>query len=72
MVLIQLFAAILSVWWGIQLLGFSGKLIPVPSLHGGEGSSLPDCVSPNDTADSKSVVPISETHCFWCGDWVSG
>ena len=32
--------------------------IPVPSLHGGEGSSFPGLVPTNDTVNSESVVGI--------------
>ena len=36
--------------------------ITLPSLHGGEGSSVLDCVPANDTVDSKSVGGIEPSH----------
>ena len=33
-------------------------LIPPLSLHGGEGSSFPDSIPPNDTVESKSVEGV--------------
>ena len=33
-------------------------LIPLPSLHGGEGSSFQGYVPPDDTGNSKSVVGV--------------
>ena len=33
-------------------------LIPLPSLHGGEGSSLPGLVPSDDVVDSDSVMGI--------------
>ena len=41
--------------WG---LGKGSHLIPLPFLHGGEGSSLPGLVPSNDTVDSESAMGI--------------
>ena len=38
--------------------------IPLPSLHGGEGSSFPGLVPPSDMVNYKSVV------CMKPHDWV--
>ena len=41
--------AIPSIWWGIQLWGLGRELPnPLPSLHGGKGSSFPGLVPSND------------------------
>ena len=55
-----LFPAIPSIWWGIQLWGLAGShLIPLPSLHGGEGCSFPGLVpSIDDTVNSESAMGI--------------
>ena len=43
----------------IQLLGsWKSHPIPLPSLHGGEETSLSGCLPPDDTFDSESVVGI--------------
>ena len=48
-----------SIWWGIQLLGvWQTQLIPLPSLHGGEGSSVPGLVPSNDTVESESAMGV--------------
>ena len=45
--------------------------IPLPSLHGGEGSSFPGLVPSNDTVNSESAVGIKPGDSGVC-DWVSG
>ena len=48
-----------SVWWGIRLCVLTkSDLIPLPSLHCGEGSSLPGLVPSYDMVNSESVVGI--------------
>ena len=43
---------------GHTALGVSRQPISLPSLHGGEQSSLPKFVPPNDTVSSKSVEDV--------------
>ena len=56
--------------------------IPMPSLHGGEGSSFPGLVPSDDTVDSESVMGIKlgdsgvviwyqvdEFTCTWSAEW---
>ena len=43
----------------IQLWGLAERhLIPLPSFHGGEGSSFPGLIASNDTVTSASVLGI--------------
>ena len=37
-------------------------LIPLPSLHGRDGSSFPDSAEPHDTINSESVVGLKPGH----------
>ena len=41
--------------------------IPLPSIHGGEGSSFAGTVPPNDMAGPKAVVGIKPG--YQCGHW---
>ena len=46
-------------WWGIQIEGLGrGSPEILPSIHGGEESSLPALVPPDVTVNSESVVSI--------------
>ena len=57
MLLTQLFPNHSSIWWSIQLLSLAeGHTIHMPYLPGGEGSSFPCCVAPDDKVYSRSVV----------------
>ena len=49
-----------SIWWGYSYGGLAeSHLIPLPSLHAGEGSSVPGLVPSDDTDDSESVMDIN-------------
>ena len=41
------------------LRAWQGHPIPPPSLPGGEGSSFPGCVTPDDMVSSKSVMGVT-------------
>ena len=46
-------------WWGIQPWGsIENHLIPLPSLHDGEGSSFPGLVPSDDAVNPDSVMGI--------------
>ena len=47
-----------SFWWGIKLWGLNSYTIPLPSLHGREGSSFPGLIPPNAAINSESVMGI--------------
>ena len=64
MLLIQLPPAIPSIWWAYSIGGLISHPIPLPSLHGREGSSFPGSAPPNGMVNSKSVVGVKPVITF--------